>query len=107
MYAMESFIGEAVARYQRFNQAATELLAKIPRLSPELIEQRSQTLAEMQQQLGDDQEHFFTLMEFFGPELLETAAIGEFQRVLDCSIHTLGVLHAELLVYRRQFEGLG
>jgi hypothetical protein len=107
MHAMESFIGEAVARYQRLNQAATELLAEIPRLTPELIQQRCQALAEMQQRLGEDQEHFFTVMEFFGPELLETAAIGEFQRALDCSIQTLGVLHAEMLVYRRQFEGLG
>jgi hypothetical protein len=56
----------------------------------------------MQQRLGEDQEHFFTVMEFFGPELLETAAIGEFQRALDQSITTCNTLHQEIVVYRRR-----
>ncbi len=107
MHAMESFIGEAVARYQCINQAAAELLTEIPDLSPGLIHQRCQTLAEMQQRLDEDQEHFFTVMEFFGPELLKTAAVGEFQRALDCSIDTLEALHTKLLAYRRQFEASG
>jgi hypothetical protein len=41
-------------------------------------------------------------MEFMGPGILDAPFIGEFQRVLDSSIHACDTLYDEIINYKNE-----
>ncbi len=107
MKIVEMYLNTMIERHDFFTATATRLLEEIPSLTPIAIDHRCRDLAGLHHGLIADKEHFFTLMEFVGPGILDTASIGEFQRALDRSIHSCTALFEELQIYRKHlvFEG--
>jgi len=100
MQPLEMHFNKAIQKHSLFKQAATLLIQEIPRLTPDDIYNRCNDLSNMQRELTDNKDHLFGLMEFFGPGVLDTAFIGEFQRALEKSILTCDSLYAEVLHYK-------
>lgn len=100
MLNVELYFNETIAKYNLFRQAAVTLLQDVRLLSPEGIYHRCELLTTMHRELMENKEQLFTMMEFFGPGILDTAYIGDFQRTLDKSVATCEALYQEILVYR-------
>jgi hypothetical protein len=101
---VEIYFNETIARYNLFKQAAVVLIKDVPSLSPEEIYYRCEKLTAMHQELLEKKEQLFIIVEFFGPGILDTAYIGEFQRTLDKSISACDSLYQEILTYRKKLE---
>lgn len=97
MQTVEMCFNDTIAKYSLFKQAATLLIEEIPSLTPEAIHLRCADLRTLQQELTDNKDYLFDLMEFMGPGILDTAYIGEFQRALNTSILSCDALYAEIL----------
>ena len=100
MLNVELYFNETISRYNLFKQAAVHLLQEVRLLSPEEIHGRCKRLTEMHRELMENKEQLFTIIEFVGPGILDTAYIGEFQRALDTSVAACDALYQEILVYR-------
>ncbi len=101
MQTVEMHFSNAIQEHSLFNQAALLLIQEITELAPDDICNRCTELTTLQQELADNQNHLFTLMEFVGPEILNTSFVGEFQRALQQSILTCDALHAAVLDYKK------
>ncbi len=95
------YFNETIEKYDLFKQAATSFFHEIHSLTPDDISQRCDNLSGMLKETTDNKEQFFTIMEFFGPGVLDNSSIGEFQRTLDKAIHACEILHSELIAYKR------
>ena len=100
MQSVEMYFNKAIQKHSLFKQAATLLILEIPGLTPNDIHNRCTDLTIMQRELTDNKDHLFDLMEFWGPGILDTAFIGEFQRALEKSILTCDSLYSEVLHYK-------
>jgi hypothetical protein len=100
MKTVEMLFNETIAEYSLFRHAAVLLIQEIPSLPPKEINQRCAELTSMIRAITDNKSHLFDLMEFIGPGILDTSCVGEFQRILDKSIHACDTLYADLLVYK-------
>jgi hypothetical protein len=100
MLNVELYFNTIIAKHNVFKQAAILLLQDVPILNAEQICRRSEELTVMHRGLIEDKEQFFTIIEFFGPGILETAYIGDFQRALDKSVAACEALYQEIIVYR-------
>ncbi len=101
MQSVEMYFNETIEKYDIFRQAATSFFKEVHSLTPEDIYQRCDKLSGLLKDTTENKEQFFTIMEFFGPGVLDTSAIGEFQRTLDKAIHACEALHSELIAYKR------
>ncbi len=101
MQSASMYFNDTIEQCNLFKQAATSIIAGIHTLSPDDIYQRCEKLSTMLKDLTENKEQFFTVLEFFGPGVLDTSSIGEFQRALDKSILTCDSLYAEILIYKQ------
>ncbi len=104
MHSVEMYFNDTIAKYNLFKQAATSLVNGVHSLTPEDVYQRCEMLSTMLKELTENKEQFFAVLEFFGPGVLDTSAIGEFQRALDKSILASNALYAEILNYKRNIS---
>lgn len=104
MLNVELYFNTLIAKHNVFKQAALVLLQDVQTLTPEQVCRRSEELASMHRGLIEDKEQFFTIVEFFGPGILDTAYIGDFQRALDKSVAACEALYQEIIVYRENFS---
>ncbi|KAB2888463.1 MAG: hypothetical protein F9K32_16400 [Desulfobulbaceae bacterium] len=104
MLNVEIRFNTTIAKYNMFHQAAVALLQEIRSLSPDMIYHRCERLTAMHQELMENKEQLFSLMEFVGPGILETSYIGDFQRSLDKSIAACEALYREILLYRENLN---
>ena len=102
MQTVEMYFNDAIEKYSLFKEAAVSLIQEITSLPPEVIYHRCEDLTAMHQELTENKEQFFIVMEFLGPGILNTSHIGEFQRALDKSIHACDTLYAKILVYKNE-----
>lgn len=100
MLNVEIHFNDTIAKYNLFHQAAVTLLQELHTLSPDKIYHRCATLTAMHHDLMENKDQLFSMMEFLGPGILETAYIGDFQRALDRSITACNSLYQEILAYR-------
>lgn len=100
MHSVEWHFADTIEKLGVLTLAATDLIEEIPSLSPQDVQLRCEILLDMQQNLNEDKEQFFAIMEFVGPGILDTSYIGEFQRALDKSILACDTLHAAVLDYK-------
>ena len=100
MLNVEIRFNDTIAKYNLFQQAAVALMQEIHSLSPEMIYHRCERLTAMHHEMMENKEQLFSMMEFFGPGILETSYIGDFQRALDKSITACEALYQEILAYR-------
>ena len=100
MLNVELYFNTVIAKHNVFKQAALVLLQDVQKLTPQQICQRSEELATMHKGLIEDKEQFFIIVEFFGPGILDTAYIGDFQRALDKSVAACEALYQEIIAYR-------
>lgn len=106
MQSIEWHFADTIEKLGVFTQAATTLIGEIPSLSPNDVKERCEELTSMQQNLSEDKEQFFAIMEFVGPGILDTSYIGEFQRALDESILACDNLHQVILAYKSNILAL-
>jgi hypothetical protein len=100
MQTIEMYFNDTIANYSLFKQTATSLMQAIPSLTPDDIFNRCADLSNLHKEVAKNKEQLFIIMEFMGPGILDTAFIGEFQRVLDTSILACDTLYAEILNYK-------
>jgi hypothetical protein len=100
MQSIEMYFNDTIANYSIFKQTATSLMQAIPSLTPDDIFRRCENLSALRKEATKNKDQLFIIMEFMGPGILDTAFIGEFQRVLDTSIHTCDSLYDEILNYK-------
>lgn len=104
MQNVEQFFNDTVANYNIFKKAAVNLLEEVPTLSPEEIRRRCEKLGNIYKELHDKKEQLFAVIDFFGPGLLDTTYISEFQQALDQSIVSCDALYEEILAYRDNLD---
>jgi hypothetical protein len=103
MQTIEMCFNNTIEKHSIFKQAAQSLKNEIPSLAPHEIDRRCRELEILHKDVISNKEYLFTLMEFMGPDILDTAYIGEFQQALDKSIAVCNDLYKEILVYRNTF----
>ena len=103
MHSVETYFNDTIAKYSLFKQAATLLIQEISSLTPLDVRDRCERLSVMRQELVENSDQLFMLMEFMGRGILDTSYIGEFQRALDASILICDSLYAEITSYKTAF----
>jgi hypothetical protein len=106
MQTVEMYFNDTIEKYRQLKQDTFLLIADIPMLSPIEIGSRCGALTMLQREIADDNEQLCLLMEDIGPEILETAYIGEYQRAMDKSIRACDSLQAEMRVHRDRIHCL-
>ncbi|MFH0781246.1 MAG: hypothetical protein V2B20_04735 [Pseudomonadota bacterium] len=101
MQSANMYFFNTIEQCNLFRQAATSIIEGIHTLTPDDIYQRCEKLSTILKEITENKEQFFTVLEFFGPGVLDTSSIGEFQRALDKSILACDSLYAEILIYKR------
>ncbi len=100
MQTVEMYFNDTITKYSLFKQAASLLIQEVSSLTPIEIQHRCAELSTLRQDLSENSDQLFILMEFMGRGILDTSYVGEFQRALDTSILTCDSLYAEILVYK-------
>lgn len=104
MQSANMYFNDTIEQCNLFRQAALSIIEKIHTLTPDDIYHRCETLSTMLKELTENREQFFIVLEFFGPGILDTNSIGEFQRALDKSILSCDALYAEILLYKQNLS---
>ena len=100
MQSPELYFNDIITKLNLFKQAAVVFMQEVLSLKPEELRQRSEDLTVRHKELLENKEQLIIIMEFFGPGILDTSYICEFQRALDKSIIACDELYKEILVYR-------
>jgi hypothetical protein len=106
MQTVEMYFNEKIEKYRQLKQDTFILIEDIPLLSPIELGNRCDALSTQQREIIQDHEHLCLIMEDIGPEILNTAYIGEYQRALDKSILACDILHAEIHSYKNRMHAL-
>lgn len=106
MQTVAIYLTDTIKKYLQFQQATDRLRAALPGLSPGEINSRCQHLTTLQRAITADNDQLCLLMEEVGPEILDTAEVGEYQRAMDRSILACESLRQEILLHRQQVGGL-
>lgn len=106
MQTVEMYFYNTIEKYRQLKQDTFLLIDDIPILSPIELGSRCGMLTTLQREIADDNEQLCLLMEDIGPEILETAYIGEYQRAMDKSIRACDSLRAEMRVHRDRMHAL-
>ena len=100
MQSVEMYFNDTITRYSLFQQAVNNLVQESASLNFYALDQGCQRLAVMHHDLQKNKEQMFTIMEFFGPGILDTSYIGELQRALNGSIAACDALYEEFLTLK-------
>lgn len=96
---------DAIEKYTQLQQATDLLIVAIPGLSPGEIGSRCEHLTTLQRAITAENDRLCLLMEAIGPEILDTAEVGEYQRAMDRSILACDSLRQEILLHRHRAVG--
>ncbi|MBU0665491.1 MAG: hypothetical protein KJ990_13245 [Proteobacteria bacterium] len=79
---VEKSFRDAIIRYTLLEEAASSLTADIAALSPQQILLRSQELAQMQQDLANQDDQLIAIMNLAGQEIVNTHFVKGYQHIL-------------------------
>jgi len=105
MQTMALYFNETIEKYRQLQQAADLLTTALPGLSPAEINSRCEHLTALQRVITADNDRLCQLMEEIGPEILDTAEVGEYQRAMDTSILACDSLRQEIFLHRQRARG--
>ncbi|MBV5318096.1 MAG: hypothetical protein JZU50_09815 [Desulfobulbaceae bacterium] len=100
MQTVAMYFSETIEKYRQLKQVTDLLTEEMPLLAPHELGSRCRVLSELQREINNDNHQLCLLMEEIGPEILDTASIGEYQRAMDKSILACDMLQAGMRFYR-------
>ena len=83
MKTTEDIFRESIVQYRALIADASDLHKIMGNLSPDEISQRCKNLQKQQNKQAKTDKFIIEIMLDFGPEILETPYIGEYQEMLD------------------------
>lgn len=105
MQTVAMYFIDTIEKYRQLQQAADLLITALPGLSPAELGNRCDQLTTLQRAITVDNDRLCLLMEEIGPEILDTAEVGQYQRAMDSSILACDSLRQEIFLYRHRAGG--